>query len=191
MTSLPCVGMYPNVVNNYDFLPSPAFMLNMRGSDIPFNSLFYAYLFVGLESTILFVDANKVQDDMTEYLSSINVQRRDYNDVWPFLQKREWGQGKVRVSNSFEGIATLINAHIAPDITTDFICDLLDPHSYPYDARAIVRRIYHVNHKRSGNTRVKAGAGQGQSFICPFSFFIISSPHPLTEQNFMHFRHDG
>ena len=39
-----------------------AYILNLRGSDIPYNPLFHAYLFVGLESAVLFVEKSKVQD---------------------------------------------------------------------------------------------------------------------------------
>lgn len=32
---------------------------------------------------------------MTQYLDKMNVERRNYTDLWPFLRKREWGEGKV------------------------------------------------------------------------------------------------
>ena len=72
-----------------------AYILNLRGSDIPYNPLFHAYLFVGLESAVLFVETSKVQDDVASYLKDINVQVRPYLDLWPFLRRREWGEGKV------------------------------------------------------------------------------------------------
>lgn len=67
----------------------------MRGSDIPFNPLFYAYLFISLDKVILFVDSPKLTDDTEDYLRSLKVERRDYNDIWPFLRRREWGEGKL------------------------------------------------------------------------------------------------
>ena len=69
--------------------------MNLRGSDIPYNPLFHSYLFVGLESAILFVELSKVQDDVALYLNDINVELRPYTDLWPFLRRREWGEGKV------------------------------------------------------------------------------------------------
>ena len=72
-----------------------AYILNLRGSDIPYNPLFHAYLFVGLESAVLFVEISKVQEDIALYLKDINVQVRPYLDLWPFLRRREWGEGKV------------------------------------------------------------------------------------------------
>ncbi|KAF9000416.1 hypothetical protein BDQ17DRAFT_1359572 [Cyathus striatus] len=76
-------------------LPCVAYVLNLRGSDVPYNPLFHAYLFIGLESTIVFVDSSKVTRDVPDYLEKMNVQRRDYTELWTFLRKREWGEGKV------------------------------------------------------------------------------------------------
>lgn len=70
-------------------------MLNLRGDDIPFNPVFHAYLFVSLESTILFVEQVKIPPEIETYLQSIGVQHREYNDLWSFLRKKEWGEGKV------------------------------------------------------------------------------------------------
>ena len=75
-----------------------AYILNLRGSDIPYNPLFHAYLFVGLDSAVLFVENSqnsKVQADVASYLEEINVQIRPYIDLWTFLRRREWGEGKV------------------------------------------------------------------------------------------------
>lgn len=71
-------------------------MLNMWGSDIPLMPHFHGYLFVDLANAILFIDlSNVVRREVVEYLLSINVNLRDYNDFWYFLKKREWGEGKV------------------------------------------------------------------------------------------------
>ena len=36
---------------------------------------------------------------MDEYLKSISVQRRDYNDVWTFLRRKDWGEGRVIITS--------------------------------------------------------------------------------------------
>jgi Xaa-Pro aminopeptidase len=73
----------------------PAYVLNLRGQDIPYNPLFHAYLFIGLERTVLFTESAKVDDEVASYLESLDVERREYNDLWTFLRRREWGEGKV------------------------------------------------------------------------------------------------
>ncbi|KAF8069893.1 Creatinase aminopeptidase, partial [Lyophyllum atratum] len=75
-----------------------SYLLNVRGSDIPHNPLFHAYLYVGLESATIFLDASKVTLDTGEYLKSLGVERREYLDIWSFLQRREWGKGKILIS---------------------------------------------------------------------------------------------
>ena len=74
-----------------------AYILNLRGDDIPFNPVFHSYLFVSLEQAILFIEPAKVRPEIDEYLLSIGVQRRDYNDIWTFLRRKDWGEGKVRI----------------------------------------------------------------------------------------------
>jgi Xaa-Pro aminopeptidase len=50
---------------------------------------------VGLESATIFLDATKVAPDIGEYLKMHNIDVREYQDLWSFLRRREWGEGKV------------------------------------------------------------------------------------------------
>lgn len=72
-----------------------AYLLNLRGRDVPFNPVFQAYLYIGLEKAILFIETSKVNDDTAAYIHSLDVELREYNDIWTFLRKREMGEGKV------------------------------------------------------------------------------------------------
>ncbi len=83
-----------------------AYLLNLRGSDIPFNPLFHAYLFIGVDSAILFLEGSKVPENIASYLEKLKVTRRDYSEIWAFLRKREWGEGKVRRS-FYMGLCTV------------------------------------------------------------------------------------
>ena len=44
---------------------------------------------------VLFVDPEKLTDDIETYLTNLGVKMKPYNDVWGYLRKREWGDGKV------------------------------------------------------------------------------------------------
>lgn len=77
-------------------LATVAWTLNLRGSDIPLNPVFQAYLFVALNHAVLFIDSAKISEEIGEYLQSIGVTTREYSDVWPFLRGKDWGEGKVR-----------------------------------------------------------------------------------------------
>ncbi|KAL0070038.1 hypothetical protein AAF712_002935 [Marasmius tenuissimus] len=82
-------------------LPAIAYLLNLRGSDMPYNPLFHAYLFVSLDPahTTLFIDSSKVVPEVESYLANLRVQRKDYVDIWSFLRHRQWdGEGKLIIS---------------------------------------------------------------------------------------------
>ena len=74
---------------------SVAYTLNLRGQDIPFNPVFQSYLMITLDKAILFIDSTKLTDDVEDYLGAVGVEIREYNDLWSYLRKREWGDGKV------------------------------------------------------------------------------------------------
>lgn len=69
--------------------------MNLRGSDIPYNPFFHAYLYVGLNKAVAFLQGSKVDDSVADYLRVVGIERRDFVDIWSFLRKREWGDGKV------------------------------------------------------------------------------------------------
>lgn len=68
-----------------------------------FNPVVTSYLFVTTKQAILFVDKAKINADVAAYLKEQGVSVREYTDVWSFLRRAEWGDGKVcfefRVSN--------------------------------------------------------------------------------------------
>lgn len=78
-----------------------AYVLNLRGDDIPFNPVFVSYMYIGLDRAILFVEQEKIEPPVREYLQNLRVELRDYNGIWSFLRTREWGEGKVRIAPIF------------------------------------------------------------------------------------------
>ncbi|KAJ7122012.1 Creatinase aminopeptidase [Mycena crocata] len=106
-------------------LSSIAYLLNLRGSDIPFNPLFQAYLFVSLESAMLFVDASKVNDDVGAYLHSLGVERRDYVDLWQFLRRREWGVGKILITPQTSFAISLMLTHFRYTVAPSFVEEMM------------------------------------------------------------------
>lgn len=76
-------------------LSAIAWLLNIRGNDIAFNPLLTSYLFVTTKQAILFLDRSKLTPPVTAYLKEQGVSTREYADVWAFLRRAEWGEGKV------------------------------------------------------------------------------------------------
>ncbi|PKU88105.1 aminopeptidase P2 [Dendrobium catenatum] len=62
-------------------LDEVAWLLNLRGSDVPHSPVFYSYLVVSYTSATLFVDANKVTEEVLVHLSKAGVQLRPYEAI--------------------------------------------------------------------------------------------------------------
>ncbi|KAG6844836.1 hypothetical protein H0H87_003267 [Tephrocybe sp. NHM501043] len=98
-----------------------AYLLNLRGSDIPHNPLFHAYLFVGLDTAFLFLDHEKTTAETSEYLKNLGVEIREYLDLWTFLRRREWGRGKVLISPQTSYAISLMLTHYRYTVAPSFI----------------------------------------------------------------------
>jgi Xaa-Pro aminopeptidase len=114
-----------------------AYVLNLRGDDIPFNPVFVSYLYIGLDRAILFIEQEKVENPVRLYLQNLHVEVRDYNAIWSFLRLREWGDGKVRAPTLSRLLIGIDPAHgyqqviIAPE--TSYAISLMLTH-YRYTA---------------------------------------------------------
>ncbi|KAF8143373.1 peptidase M24, structural domain-containing protein [Mycena galopus ATCC 62051] len=106
-------------------LASIAYLLNLRGSDIPFNPLFQAYLFVSVDDAILFVDRSKCNDNIMAYLDSFGVRQRDYVDLWQFLRRRDWGQGKLLISPQTSFAISLMLTHFRYTVAPSFVEEMM------------------------------------------------------------------
>ena len=116
-----------------------AWVLNLQGQDIPYSPLFHAYLYVGLEQAVVFLNGSKVDDSVAGYLQDVGVKRRDYNDVWIFLRKREWGEGKVNVDMYSKGdTPSLTRREIDITLTALFLCHCTDNYSFMLHHCAII-----------------------------------------------------
>jgi hypothetical protein len=56
------------------------------------------YLFISLDRVVLFLDAVKLTDEVKDHLGALNIERKEYNDIWALLRRRDWGEGKVLIS---------------------------------------------------------------------------------------------
>lgn len=58
-----------------------AWTLNLRGSDVHCNPVFVAYLLIGAKTAKLFVDADKLTDEVRAYLANEGVEVKRYDEV--------------------------------------------------------------------------------------------------------------
>ncbi|MFS7945537.1 putative xaa-Pro aminopeptidase [Helianthus anomalus] len=61
-------------------LDEVAWLLNLRGNDVPHSPVMYSYLIVELDSAKLFVDSSKVTPEVTDHLKKAGVELRGGNE---------------------------------------------------------------------------------------------------------------
>lgn len=66
-------------------LDSIAWVLNVRGNDVPYVPVVISYLLVSKDSVIWFVDTAKLTDEVREYLRQNNIEVRNYDDIFATL----------------------------------------------------------------------------------------------------------
>ncbi|RKF72660.1 putative Xaa-Pro aminopeptidase P [Golovinomyces cichoracearum] len=59
-----------------------AWLFNLRGSDIPYNPVFFSYASITPTSATLYVDPSKLNDDCLEYLKENSISVRPYEDIF-------------------------------------------------------------------------------------------------------------
>ena len=59
-----------------------AWTLNLRGSDIDFNPVFVSYLLLRQQDAVLFIDAEKLTDEVKDYLRSNNIELAPYAQAY-------------------------------------------------------------------------------------------------------------
>jgi len=62
-----------------------AWLCNIRGSDVPFNSLLYSYLLFGSLGTHLFISPDSIGQNVKNHLNSNNIIIHDYKDFFHFV----------------------------------------------------------------------------------------------------------
>lgn len=59
-----------------------AWLFNLRGSDIPYNPVFFSYAVVTLDTACLYVDYSKISSEVQEYLIKNHVSLRPYDAIF-------------------------------------------------------------------------------------------------------------
>ncbi|MCR1955897.1 aminopeptidase P family protein [Clostridioides mangenotii] len=63
-----------------------AWLFNIRGGDVKYNPVVLSYAVITLNEVHLFVDENKLNDEIKAELAKENVQIKPYNDVYDFVK---------------------------------------------------------------------------------------------------------
>ncbi|XP_034179610.2 xaa-Pro aminopeptidase ApepP [Osmia lignaria lignaria] len=70
-------------------LDEVAYILNLRGSDIPYNPVFFAYVILTLDDLHLFIDKSRLSEKAQQQLvdEKVNVVYHSYEDIHTFLKE--------------------------------------------------------------------------------------------------------
>lgn len=68
-----------------------AWLLNIRGNDVPCNPVVLSYFICERERAYLFADGDKFSDEMREYLSELGVVLMPYDDVYEYARNYDEG----------------------------------------------------------------------------------------------------
>ena len=63
------------------------YLLAQRGNDVPHSPVFYSYLIVDTTGAKLFVDNNKVTDQVIDHLRTAGVELRPYEAILSELER--------------------------------------------------------------------------------------------------------
>ena len=63
-------------------LDETAWLFNLRGSDIPYNPVFFSYAIVTPETATLYVDSSKLSDECQKYLADNDVTVKPYDSIF-------------------------------------------------------------------------------------------------------------
>lgn len=66
-----------------------AWLFNIRGRDVKSNPVVLSYAVITIDSVYLFIDKNKIGEDIRAELSKENVQIKGYEEVYEFIKKIE------------------------------------------------------------------------------------------------------
>ncbi len=82
----------------FGMLDDIAYLLNLRGKDVPFNPVFFSYFLVTKTSSHLFMDSTKLTESISSYLKDLKVQIHPY-DSTKVLEMLKSIQGTILVDS--------------------------------------------------------------------------------------------
>jgi Xaa-Pro aminopeptidase len=92
-------------------LDEVAWLFNLRGSDIDYNPVFFAYAVVTHDSTTLYINDNKITNQVREYLQDVKI--APYEDIFGHIKSLgesvdgDKPTGRIFVSNKCSWALTL------------------------------------------------------------------------------------
>ncbi|KAG0141806.1 hypothetical protein CROQUDRAFT_51169 [Cronartium quercuum f. sp. fusiforme G11] len=78
-----------------------AWLLNLRGSDISFNPVFFSYCWIGSKEGIsLFISKEQINEEIEDYLEGLGIEIEDYESIWVIISNKS----SLAIQDSLGGI---------------------------------------------------------------------------------------
>ncbi|KAK7337786.1 hypothetical protein VNO77_18373 [Canavalia gladiata] len=130
-------------------LDEVAWLLNLRGSDIPHSPVVYAYLILEINGAKLFIDDSKITEEVSDHLKKANIEIRPYSSIISEIESLA-AQGAALWLDTSSVNAAIVNAYEA----------------------ACSR--YNQNHENKRKTRTKGFNGSIEHLDVPFAVHKVS-----------------
>jgi len=84
VSNISSIGVFPLWILSIVHLHNSecSICLNLRSDNILYSPIFFSYLYIGLDCAILFIEQEKIELPVCEYLQNLRVEVRDYNGIW-------------------------------------------------------------------------------------------------------------
>lgn len=91
-----------------------AWTLNLRGTDIDYNPLFFSYCLIEAEKVVLFINPEKVPDEIKSGLESEGVEMRPYDDFIEYIRSNMTAGSRVwiDIDNANLGVYQAISTDV-------------------------------------------------------------------------------
>ncbi|KAI8102026.1 hypothetical protein M9434_007086 [Picochlorum sp. BPE23] len=91
-------------------LDEVAWLLNLRGSDVPYNPVFLSYVIITESEAMLFIDADKVDDAISKHLAEAKVTVKPYAEAFDAVLAIAKKGGKIWMDPSKVSFAMKVSA---------------------------------------------------------------------------------
>lgn len=101
-----------------------AYTLNIRGGDVLFTPVILSYLYISEDHVVLFVDKEKITEDVKKHLDKTGVTVKNYEEVFDFVkgipseEVLYFNNRKINVK-LYKSIPESLNTIVGRDISTD------------------------------------------------------------------------
>lgn len=161
-------------------LDEVAWLLNLRGSDIAFNPVFFSYAWIGATDGVrLFVSKSQIDTAIAEYLEGLGVKVEEYEAVWEHLTNVAETQVTMR-SKSDQKFQVVISNKSSLAIEESLGgTDLVHPMRSPIQDLKAIKNETEITGFRNAHVR------DGAALVTYFSWLedTLSKPQtsPITE----------